>query len=515
LFCAKQGIALRGAGENNESSTGEGNFLALFRLLGRYNEAVMQRLEELPGNSKLLAPKIQNDLLLAACEYAKEKTRKDLGDGHYALLVDELKDQSKKELLGVTIRYVSHSTAKPTVKEVTIALLELTDLTAEGLTKAITSVVTDAKLDPTRCVGFASDGAAVMSGKHGGVQTLLRNRLLTSAEYVHCANHRLNLALVKAAKAIAAVRNFFDQVVALSTFFHAATRHDLFVKVQQRKKERVMEIDRPTDTRWLSKGGAISKIRQRFGSIVEALEAVVGRQKDDRLVAEGLLSGMLTKEFVSHLLMWGKVLEQIDSISTGLQRKENTAIEAKRFIVVLRHSLDDLDSKATALEAEVESMCDAHCVEVWAPRAKRGRGAGAESFRRDVWAGHPHSPRSAPSSPSGSTATPPPPARPTSRTPCWTATSAPTERRWSRWQRSGDWTSPLGTLIRRSSSSNSPHFRHETRVICSTCWSPASTSSPTCARSSLPWLHSPSPRARRSGSSPPSAASRRGFGQRW
>ena len=61
------------------------------------------------------------------------------------------------------------------------------------------------------------DGASVMSGHIGGVQTLMRQQY-PFAYFVHCAAHRLNLVLSQAVSSISPVKVFFANVGYFSTF---------------------------------------------------------------------------------------------------------------------------------------------------------------------------------------------------------------------------------------------------------------------------------------------------------
>jgi hypothetical protein len=302
-------------------------------------------------------------------------------------MVDELKDVSKKELLGVSLRYV----VSRTIKETTLGLIELEDLGANAIATAVDLALRDAHIDPGKCVGIASDGAAVMSGARGGVQALLRERVMPGAIYVHCAAHRLNLVLVKAAKALSPVLIFWDAVEAVANFFHAATRHSKLLEVQQRRKEVPMEIPRPNDTRWLSRHGAVRRIQARLASIVEALEAVAER-REDRLVAEGLRSALMSKDFVYQLVMWSELLGYMEAVTTALQSPRITTEDANRFVVILCNNLRSMQNVENwkKLEAAAEAVCDEHGVEAWTRRPKRLKVEGREgetptdSFRRDV-----------------------------------------------------------------------------------------------------------------------------------
>lgn len=97
LFCAKQGIALHGHKKDTESLN-RGN---LFKVLCQYDPEI-KRLDELPANTNMMSPDIQNNLLETAASLLLWKVRAELHaqvDTYYAVLADEYKDLSKKELI--------------------------------------------------------------------------------------------------------------------------------------------------------------------------------------------------------------------------------------------------------------------------------------------------------------------------------------------------------------------------------------------------------------------------------
>ena len=61
------------------------------------------------------------------------------------------------------------------------------------------------------------DGASVMSGHISGVQRLLREDY-PYAYFLHCAAHRFYLVLCQSASSVTALKVFFANVSALSSF---------------------------------------------------------------------------------------------------------------------------------------------------------------------------------------------------------------------------------------------------------------------------------------------------------
>ncbi|KAL0172924.1 hypothetical protein M9458_033235, partial [Cirrhinus mrigala] len=155
LTCAKQEIPLRGYRENDERKNA-GNFLELFKLICKHNPDIQKQLDDIPSNAKMLSHDIQNEVLNAASTLLLRRIKKELHESEgtfYAILADECKDTSKKELVAVCLRYVY----KGVVKERAIGLLDTDDMTAEGIAKMILEVVTPLELDPNLCVGFGFD----------------------------------------------------------------------------------------------------------------------------------------------------------------------------------------------------------------------------------------------------------------------------------------------------------------------------------------------------------------------
>ncbi len=87
-------------------------------------------------------------------------------------------------------------------------LVKTADLSAQGISQRIHEILEPLGLDPSLCVGFCFDGASVMSGHRGGVQSILKETF-PKAVYVHCNSHRLNLVLCAAAESSGHVSTFF------------------------------------------------------------------------------------------------------------------------------------------------------------------------------------------------------------------------------------------------------------------------------------------------------------------
>ncbi|KAJ4935952.1 hypothetical protein JOQ06_017477 [Pogonophryne albipinna] len=78
-------------------------------MISHYDPEIKRRLDDLPGNGKLTNPDIQNEILQIATSLLIRKMKMELHDEtdtFYAILADECKDVSKRELVAVCIRYM-------------------------------------------------------------------------------------------------------------------------------------------------------------------------------------------------------------------------------------------------------------------------------------------------------------------------------------------------------------------------------------------------------------------------
>ena len=103
-----------------------------------------------------------------------------------------------------------------------------TDRTAATLTGVIKGILDQYNgITNNKLIMQTYDGASVMSGYIGGVQTLMRQQY-PFAYFVHCADHRLNLVLSQAVSSISPVKVFLLMLVILVLLQLAAHIEKLF-----------------------------------------------------------------------------------------------------------------------------------------------------------------------------------------------------------------------------------------------------------------------------------------------
>ena len=120
-------------------------------------------------------------------------------------MVDEARDESKKEQMALVLRFPS---IEGVIQERFLDIIHVTDTSALTLKEAICSILADNNLNVQDIRGQGYDGASNMRGEWNGLKALILNDC-PYAYYVHCMAHQLQLALVAASREVHDVHNFF------------------------------------------------------------------------------------------------------------------------------------------------------------------------------------------------------------------------------------------------------------------------------------------------------------------
>lgn len=101
-FLLLQALAFRGHDESSSSSN-KGNFLEMLQWYKDKDKNAAYLLR----NNSMTSPDIQKDICRACAELTTKAIISDLGDKHFAILVDEARDASIKEQMAFVLRYIS------------------------------------------------------------------------------------------------------------------------------------------------------------------------------------------------------------------------------------------------------------------------------------------------------------------------------------------------------------------------------------------------------------------------
>nr|XP_027075662.1 zinc finger MYM-type protein 1-like [Coffea arabica] len=293
-FLLKQGLAFRGNDESTSSSN-RGNFLELFEWYSQRNTEIFEVVNQnAPANNQLTSPMIQKDLAHACASKITSVIINDIGDNYFSLIVDESRDSSVKEQMGVVLRYVNK---EGRVIERFLAIVHVSDTTSLCLKDAIDSLFVQHGLSLSKLRGQGYDGASNMRGEFNGLKALILQEN-SYAMYIHCFAYQLQLVIVAVAKENIIVSEFFVYVSMMVNLTGASCKrrdqlrqieHDKIVTlldsgdiISGKGKNQETSLARPGDTRWGSHYLTLLCLSSMWASVI----GILGNIQDDATTSD-------------------------------------------------------------------------------------------------------------------------------------------------------------------------------------------------------------------------------------
>lgn len=315
-----------------------GKFLSLLGLVGNHDDIIDKKIRKGPNNAKYTHHSIQNALLYIMANEVKNRIYQEVREAEYfSLLADESKDLSTKEQLSIAVRYLH----KGTIHEEFLCMEELESLNAEGLSSRILNAL-ESKINFKMCIAQAYDGAYVVSGKHAGVNAIIKERAAPLANYIHCFNHRLNLVLVDVAKSVQSIRDCLSLLQKLYIFISCSNVHIKWITMQKEQGIKIMELKPLSNTRWACQATMLDSVCPRFVIIHRLLHDIsINDTNSDRVVeARGLLY-QFSPSFIKMLFALRYIFKLTKNASDFLQNSELDYSIALELVEALRDKLNE------------------------------------------------------------------------------------------------------------------------------------------------------------------------------
>ncbi|KAJ9177215.1 hypothetical protein P3X46_012454 [Hevea brasiliensis] len=341
-----QRLAFQGNDES-KNSLNQGNFLELLKVLASCNEEINNViLKNALDNLRLTSPDIQKDIINAVATETTKAIITDLGDDLFSILVDECRDISVKEQMRVAIRYVNGSGC---VIERFIGLVYVHNTSAASLKKGIESLLSTYGLSIFSLRGQGCDGASNMRSEFNSLKSLiLKNN--SSAYYIYCFAHQLQLTLVAVAKKHSSIGSFFNTVTRLVHIIGGSYKcRDM---LREKQLEKVFK-GIAKDTCWSFHYGTLINLIHLFPSVIDVLEYIGENDSDDPQKAEAidLLDIMNRFEFIF--------------LSQVLQKRDQDIVSAMNLVKVSKCHLQVIRENGwEALLLEVLEFCDKYDIAV-------------------------------------------------------------------------------------------------------------------------------------------------------
>jgi hypothetical protein len=196
-------------------------------------------LDNAPGNAKYIAHSVQQEILDLLSRKVQKSIREEIGNSKFCIMVDEARDESKKEQMALVLRFVNN---EGIIMERFLDVVHVSDTAALTLKQSIYAVLADNNLSVQDIRGQGYDGASNMRGEWNGLKALILKDC-PYAYYVHCMAHQLQLALVAASREVHEVHNFFQHAIFIINVVSASSkRNDELLANQAAEIAREIEL---------------------------------------------------------------------------------------------------------------------------------------------------------------------------------------------------------------------------------------------------------------------------------
>ncbi|XP_065323259.1 uncharacterized protein LOC135930390 [Gordionus sp. m RMFG-2023] len=314
LFLSVQELPFRGTGSTNITDAAKDEiiiysselFIAMFSYTIQKDPELNKIMKFIPQNAQYTSPQIQNEVISIMADMVLEHISDKYNKSEmpfFCLKADETKDASGCENLSIIIRYIFSGE----IQENLIGIINLECLSAESITDCILKLLNDLNINSANIISQAYDGANVMSGRNGGVQTLLQKKINKNVPFIHCYNNKLHLV----------VQNW---------------RFNVSCKYTGHTLKRLL------DQRWTGHLETSRIIYENFEAIGEVLFYFSNRTLNsevsihDSVEASGLLSQCININYIILAIIIYEILITIDPLNKYLQSVDSNLVDAKNCI---------------------------------------------------------------------------------------------------------------------------------------------------------------------------------------
>ncbi|KAL3615242.1 hypothetical protein CASFOL_040903 [Castilleja foliolosa] len=388
-FLLRQGLPFRGDDEGS-TSLNQGNFLELLDWLSANNEEVAKVVRtNAPGNAQMISPNIQKQLTNACAIETTISILSDLGDRPFSVMVDESRDCSVKEQMAINIRFVDR---RGYIIERFLAIVHVRETTSACLKEALDLIFSIHGLSISRLRGQGYDGASNMRGEFNGLKTLVL-RENSSAHYIHCFAHQLQLVVISVCQVNRWIDDFFAYTsMIVNACGSSCKRSDILRQAEHDRLVGLLEsmeissgtglnqatsLCRPCDTRWGTHYTTICRLMDMWVSVLIVLQTIF----DDgvvnaRATSHSLIEKMETYDFVFIMILMRKLLGMTHALSNILQAKDQNIENAIHQMRIVKENLQELrDSGWDILCIEVNAFCEKNSIPIIDMEAGRRRGS--------------------------------------------------------------------------------------------------------------------------------------------
>lgn len=333
-FCGAFELALK---EHDESSENPGIFRGLVNFTSELDRTLGQHLKNaaiFKGTSKL-----QNDILDCMLEVYREEILREINIAPFlAVMCDETANVSSKFEMVIILRYI---TKEGNGVERFWTFLPPENHSAVSLASNIFNVVDPIlKNDKKKLIAQCYDGAAVMSGKHGGVHALIKERY-KNAHFVHCYAHQLNSVMSRACSINSQVRAFFGDLHDIPAFFNQSPKRLVVLNRFIGKN-----VPHSAPTKWNFNIRTVNVIYEHRDSIMDCVRHL---EEDSNAVtckeARNVLRVLEDSNFTFWLTVFHYIMPHVEVLYNELQKKDLNPTNTQNMVNNFEKSINNVRIK--------------------------------------------------------------------------------------------------------------------------------------------------------------------------
>ncbi|MGH0175548.1 UNVERIFIED_CONTAM: hypothetical protein FKN15_019912 [Acipenser sinensis] len=250
------------------------------------------------------------------------------------------------------------------IHERLVAVVKCKASTGQYFVQLLTEVVEKLKLDKSKCIGNATDGASNMQGKYKGFSALLSSK---SPNQVHvwCYAHVLNLVLADTTDIVIASGSLFALLNDIAVLRRESyQRMNVWEKQSQDTRHRCLS---PIgETRWWAKDSALKKVFGFFGKpdqdlyvevlTLSAIQGQANMKTTVRVKTRGFTEALLRYEMILTAQIFLRIFEFTSPLSRYLQTSGMDILSAVRMVVATQDNLKGIARDFYAIKAAADTF---------------------------------------------------------------------------------------------------------------------------------------------------------------
>ena len=322
-FLARQGLALRGDGDESDS-----NMHQLLLLRSDDFPPIREFLER--KQLKFTSHEIQNEFLSIMAQQVLHEIAASLQSAiFYALMVDETTDKANNEQIVLVFRWVDDALV---AHEEFVGLYLTDSITSEALVAVIKDTLVRLNLKIQHCRGQCYDGASSMCGSRKGVAKKLLDEE-PRAIFTHCYGHALNLAVGDCVKQCRVMKMALDVVAEVSKLVKKSPKRDAaFDKLKADLAPETPGFRVLCPTRWTVRAVSLQSVIDNYEVLLQLWQEALNGSLDGEMRARiiGVEAHMMKFDFLFGVFLGSLILRHSDNLSKTLQHKALPASKGQR-----------------------------------------------------------------------------------------------------------------------------------------------------------------------------------------